>query len=153
MGSWKIERIWSTDWFKNPEAQLIPIIRKLDELKTIKVKSEDCEEIDPFELEDDSQLNILDPQPIADLGQLLKEETSLKDMLITFNETVIVVENPTTPESERLLRPQMVDSLLKNLPCTKSDFLSDIPEFLRTKINATEGKYLPRVLEIITENS
>ena len=31
---WRIRRIWSTDWFKNPEAELKPIIRELHELKT-----------------------------------------------------------------------------------------------------------------------
>ncbi|MDE1464900.1 DUF4011 domain-containing anti-phage protein Hhe [Spartinivicinus poritis] len=31
---WKIRRIWSTDWFKNPAAQLQPIIQELERLKT-----------------------------------------------------------------------------------------------------------------------
>jgi very-short-patch-repair endonuclease len=31
---WRIRRIWSTDWFKNPHAELQPIIRELHELKT-----------------------------------------------------------------------------------------------------------------------
>jgi len=30
---WKIRRIWSTDWFKNPHGELRPIIRELHELK------------------------------------------------------------------------------------------------------------------------
>lgn len=31
---WNIKRIWSTDWFKNPQAQLKPIIEALYKLKT-----------------------------------------------------------------------------------------------------------------------
>nr|VFJ87159.1 MAG: AAA domain-containing protein [Candidatus Kentron sp. LFY] len=31
---WRIHRIWSTDWFKNPRAELQPIIRELNSLKT-----------------------------------------------------------------------------------------------------------------------
>ena len=31
---WRIRRIWSTDWFKNPEGELAPIIRELHELKS-----------------------------------------------------------------------------------------------------------------------
>ena len=29
---WEIHRIWSTDWFKNPEAQLEPIFKRLEKL-------------------------------------------------------------------------------------------------------------------------
>src|SRR5690606_4340537 len=50
---WRIRRIWSTDWFKNPHGELTPIIRELHELKspisstTLVVDSEvqDIEEI------------------------------------------------------------------------------------------------------------
>ncbi len=35
---WRIRRIWSTDWFKNPHAELQPIIRELNSLKTKRVK-------------------------------------------------------------------------------------------------------------------
>jgi very-short-patch-repair endonuclease len=31
---WTIRRIWSTDWFKNPQSQLAPILTELDSLKT-----------------------------------------------------------------------------------------------------------------------
>jgi len=35
---WNIRRIWSTDWFKNPDAELKPIINDLKQKITIKVK-------------------------------------------------------------------------------------------------------------------
>lgn len=31
---WRIHRIWSTDWFRNPRAEIEPIIRELNALKT-----------------------------------------------------------------------------------------------------------------------
>ncbi len=31
---WRIRRIWSTDWFRNPQAELRPIIRELHKLKS-----------------------------------------------------------------------------------------------------------------------
>ena len=34
---WKISRIWSTDWFSNPDEVLSPIIRKLHQLITLHV--------------------------------------------------------------------------------------------------------------------
>lgn len=38
---WNIQRIWSTDWFKNPQAQLEPIFHKLDELRYSRMKQQD----------------------------------------------------------------------------------------------------------------
>ena len=35
---WRIRRIWSTDWFKNPHAELQPIIRELNALKTERIE-------------------------------------------------------------------------------------------------------------------
>ena len=35
---WRIRRIWSTDWFKNPHAELQPIIRELHALKTERIE-------------------------------------------------------------------------------------------------------------------
>ena len=40
---WEIHRIWSTDWFKNPEAQLEPIFKRLEKL-SIKYAEEDISE-------------------------------------------------------------------------------------------------------------
>jgi len=46
---WEIRRIWSTDWFKNPQAQLEPIFQELERLRTpsklTDVKSEEIEGI------------------------------------------------------------------------------------------------------------
>jgi very-short-patch-repair endonuclease len=33
---WRIRRIWSTDWFRSPRAEIAPIIRELNALKTIR---------------------------------------------------------------------------------------------------------------------
>ncbi len=33
---WNIHRIWSTDWFKNPQAQLEPIFQELDRLRLLR---------------------------------------------------------------------------------------------------------------------
>jgi very-short-patch-repair endonuclease len=38
---WNIQRIWSTDWFKNPHGEMRPLIRELHELKSIARADED----------------------------------------------------------------------------------------------------------------
>ncbi|MCI5210328.1 MAG: DUF559 domain-containing protein [Candidatus Electrothrix sp. ATG2] len=42
---WKIRRIWSTDWFRNPQAELKPIVSELNALKTKSIKARPIEEI------------------------------------------------------------------------------------------------------------
>ena len=32
---WRIRRIWSTDWFSNPQGEIDPILRELHELKSV----------------------------------------------------------------------------------------------------------------------
>jgi len=42
---WKIHRIWSTDWFKNPQAEILPLVQQLNQLKTeIHQETEDVSE-------------------------------------------------------------------------------------------------------------
>ncbi len=41
---WRIRRIWSTDWFKNPQAQLEPIFQELDTLRSGVVSDDPQEE-------------------------------------------------------------------------------------------------------------
>ena len=56
---WRIRRIWSTDWFQNPHAELQPIIRELNALKT--------ERIEDYQLEAESEADQNTPPPQAGL--------------------------------------------------------------------------------------
>jgi hypothetical protein len=83
---------------------------------------------------------------------LVPEDLDLRDKLIRFDRDVIRAEVPDTPESQRLLRPAMLEALLEFLPVTKSEFVEMIPLYLRQATNAAEGKYLDQVLRIIDES-
>lgn len=135
---WRIRRIWSTDWFKNPHAELQPIIRELNELKTDRL--EDYQPEAKFE-EDEEQ------EAIAD--KLISEKIGLREKLIEFDKEVIRKESPDIPENERLLRPAMLEAFLEYLPVDKSEFLEFIPYYLRQSTNSAEGKFLEDVLKII----
>lgn len=138
---WRIRRIWSTDWFKNPHAELRPIIRELQELQSpvapiehTGVSNETIEDVEP---------------PKAPTSQFDLGEGSLKDKLIRFDREVIRREYPDTPDNQRLLRPAMLDALLEFKPISKAEFLEFIPSYLRQATEATEGRYLTRIFEII----
>ena len=135
---WKIRRIWSTDWFKNPEAQLQPILNELNELKT-PVPVEQPQEsimqiVPPYEIE-------TEPDNVAECrtGQGEVEGVSLKDHLVELDAN-IRLSYPDTPENQRLLRSAMTEALLHHLPTSKEEFTRDIPRYLRDGTDVEEAK-------------
>jgi len=131
---WKIHRIWSTDWFRNPQ---IPesILQELERRKT------------PIEKLSDSISTIEENAQNTNVFTSFDDKLSLKESLLSFNENVIIKENPNTPDDKRLLRPAMMEALFLHLPCSKAEFQEYIPFYLRTE--SQEGEYLERVLNII----
>lgn len=142
---WRIRRIWSTDWFKNPIAELNPIIRELHNLKTEPVEKREVEyevdEIDEIIEKDDQQEEFDD--------QFISKGNGLQEKLIRFNNEVIKKELPDTPNNQRLLRPAMLEAFLEYSPTSKPEFLEYIPSYLRQSTKSNEGKFLNNVLEII----
>ena len=149
---WKIRRIWSTDWFKNPEAQLEPIIRELEELRT--PDSVLTELIEASQADEETlELNETSEGYQTAIDESFDENLTLKDRLERFNNEIIIKNLPDTPEGERLLRPSMVEALLNHLPCSKAEFVELIPPYLRFVTIKEEGAYLEEVLEIIADYS
>ncbi|GAA4888491.1 DUF4011 domain-containing anti-phage protein Hhe [Ferrimonas pelagia] len=148
---WNIQRIWSTDWFKNPEGELVPILRQLDELRTPAAElqeetqlASEIEEIEAIQSDSAAQDEVTD--------QFRHEVGTLQEKLRHFNASVIVPEFPDTPDDKRLLRPAMVEALDEFQPCTKSEFNERIPAYLRLGTASPEGRaFLEAVLDIIEQ--
>lgn len=143
---WRIRRIWSTDWFKNPHGELSPIIRQLHELKSPVLQS-----APEFESEIDEIAQIIDEVDAkeAQVDQIVFEAMSLKDKLIRFDQEVIRKEYLETPENKRLLRPAMLEALLEYTPTSKVEFLEAVPSYIRKATEPAEGKYLEQIFDII----
>ncbi|WP_417430964.1 DUF4011 domain-containing anti-phage protein Hhe [Kiloniella sp.] len=161
---WTIRRIWSTDWFKNPQAQLQPIFKELDRLKTPisqdqPIPTSVIEASNSISDDDDSALIEDDLSPSIPKSLRIEQEATLQDIaddkLLTrlkkFDTKIIRTELPNTPIDKQLLRPAMLDALLEHLPGSKAEFLEFIPAYLRTGTSPEESKYLERVLELISE--
>jgi very-short-patch-repair endonuclease len=144
---WKIRRIWSTDWFKNPHAELQPILKELHALKSELLPStliaETLEEAEILDIvaETDDQESLVEDVVI--------ENDNLREMLSAFNRKVIHNALPDTPEHKRLLRPAMLEALLEYTPTSKTEFLEMIPSYLRQATEPAEGRFLDQVFEII----
>jgi very-short-patch-repair endonuclease len=144
---WRIHRIWSTDWFKNPQAEILPLVQQLNQLKTDDYQESE-EKSESEVLQGIVHEHIKEEQAIE---PYLIEPVDLKTKLEHFNCHVICEKQPETPENKRLLRPAMMEALLEFLPETVWEFKELIPPFLREGTASNEGKYIEQVLEIIRE--
>lgn len=145
---WKIKRIWSTDWFKNPQSQLKPIIEELHQLKTevsetSKVQSE-AQQIE-HDVEQESQR-------VHETDSFSHSTDDLETKLRKFEEKVLDKSDGNVPKGKSLLRPAMIDALCEFRPVSKSEFLELIPNYLRVGTAKEHGRYLDQVLNIIAED-
>jgi len=148
---WRIRRIWSTDWFKNPHAELQPIIRELNSLRTERIEDHQL----AIESEVDEIAEIIEEveKQEAVTEKFISEDIGLREKLIEFDREIIQKELPDTPDNQRLLRPAMLEAFLEYLPVSKSEFLEYMPSYLRQSTNVAEGRFLEDILEIINASA
>lgn len=146
---WRIRRIWSTDWFSNPDGELDPIIRELNQLKT-------ATEQQPFT--EQAMADEVDEQPKPVVQSAAPQEFNSGDEPLTvrlkrFAEQVIEEAFPDTPAERRLLRPAMIEALAEHQPYSRSEFVEMIPKYLRDATEPKEAhRFLDRILEILECN-
>ena len=154
---WNVRRIWSTDWFKNPQAQISPIIQELEKLKTpiyeqVELLTEEIDKDKPDILTYESESSHQSENEHTDLAEEPVEELDLKERLKKLKLEKINKQFPKSSNENSLLRPGMIEALLSKLPCSKAEFLEYIPEYLRQGTNVEEAKYfLDEVLELIAD--
>lgn len=144
---WRIRRIWSTDWFKNPQGVLAPIVRELYELKTYSAPIQ-------VELESPVALTLVvdGNSESRDNDAPVIYQGSLRDQLMQFDREVIRQQQPDNDENKRLLRPTMLESLLEFKPTSTAEFLEIIPAYIRQGTEVKEGQYLEQVFQIINSS-
>lgn len=135
---WNIRRIWSTDWFKNPAAELKPIVEELKRLSTPIKQQTSVESI--------SEVNA---KPVEELSH--KAARTLEEALTRYK-LIIEKKYPNTEPHEKLLRPDMIEHLIMDRPMTHEEFTLRVPAYLRQNTSAKEAMdYLDDVLEIIID--
>jgi hypothetical protein len=157
--NWNIKRVWSTDWFKNPNAELKPIIEELNHLATpiseLTAEGPSNESLTDLcdvtnELESMSEHVIGDERQEELLCDVREENQSLSSRLQDFNKHTVEREFPDTPDSKRLLRPDMLSMLDSERPNNLEEFAELIPNYLRIHTSVEEAAiFLGDVLEII----
>jgi very-short-patch-repair endonuclease len=149
---WKIHRIWSTDWFKQPKVELDRMVALIERLLREERVSALDEAVEQAEMDESG--------PELDLGstdqstwegevsaQPLTEEDARRQLEALRDE--IEVAFPDSDRGEALLREEMIHALLRAKPRSRDDWLRKIPFDLRFSTNGDELElYLGRVLEI-----
>ena len=147
---WTIRRIWSTDWFKNSQGTLQPIIEELHALKSTQKSIDEGTESEVDEIQ--SLITEIDTHE-AQVDLFAYGKTDLNEKLIRFNRDVIGKEFPHTPQNKRLLRPAMLEALLEHMPTSQVEFLEVTPSYLREATETAENQYLNQIFDIINASS
>ncbi len=145
---WKISRIWSTDWFKNPQAQLQPILEELNSLKTEIPVVPEVES----QLDDIQQIVEQEASAVIEVESLVSNQGTLEQKLLEFDKVISQQESKPILHAKRLLRPAMVAAICEFKPISKNEFLEIIPKYLRETTAKEHGKYLDQVLNIVAED-
>jgi len=161
---WVIHRIWSTDWFRDPQSEVRRVLDKLAELREEEVPipaAIPVEEMPPTietmeetEVVHEEQIDIelVDAEEeIPPSEQFLTAEQA-REMLIELREGTIKVEMPDGDTTEGFLRKSMLDALLRNRPKSKEEFSRKIPYNLREKMDIEQfARYHERVFDILAQ--
>lgn len=158
---WRIRRIWSTDWFKNPDAEMQRILHELQQLsaKTLQLAGEPDDQAADAMPADSAEGSALQPPPAAPnetpkinpavAAAAIAPVHDLPRALVNLA-AQIEVEFPKHSARQRLLRASMQEALLEFKPQNTQEFEANIPGFLRRSIAAAElDQYLPTVLATI----
>lgn len=165
---WTILRIWSTDWFKNPESQLRPILRALENLRSevSEISQEeiyssvdsflaspvDSSEADTYGMEEQgTESAVIEiEREVEEIEGREKRTLSLRDVLTNFDREYIRPRFVDTREEGRLLRTEVLEYLLAERPCTLAEFQEFVPAYVRVKTDSREAtEFLDDILDLI----
>ena len=125
---WKVHRIWSTDWFRDPEGQIRVVLKEIKKL------------IDAGLIVGGSSSEV--PE------SLLMDMAECKRQLIELREA-IGLEMPDVPLENGILRRRMLEAFLEKKPTNMEQFRQRIPLSLRETIDLGQLKYIDRIFEVL----
>ncbi|GAB5469683.1 MAG: hypothetical protein Kilf2KO_27130 [Rhodospirillales bacterium] len=134
---WRILRVWSTDWFLDPDRSLLRLTTALESLRVAGRQSESAEDRTGEPRQKDLPLLTV----AAETEEPLPEVLSLRDArarLIALRES-IQEAHPERDRARGLLRKTMLDELLSKRPASEAEFRAKVRRDLR---EATAGEDL-----------
>jgi very-short-patch-repair endonuclease len=146
---WRIRRIWSVDWFRNARIPLEPILQELAKLRS---EPQMQQESTAYEAEELVIQEVAEQQTEHAARITLPGDHNLREKLQWLDQQLIRPALPNTAESQRLLRPAMLEALIEFMPEDRAEFQTLIPGYLRSGTLPAEGKFIDDVLTLISEH-
>jgi very-short-patch-repair endonuclease len=157
---WEIRRVWSTDWFRNPQGELERITKEIRQLiegrreRRANGGAPTGGQAVPTESQAKSQLETKDGA--ADPGKPRRRSgLSLEQArahLIDLRERKIKVEFPDVDAARGFLRKTMLDELLRKRPTDMDEFRQLVPLAIREKTAAEQVKaFHQEVFDILAQ--
>lgn len=151
---WRIHRIWSTDWFKNREREinrLLAAVRQAVGADTaVAVRNDEFQTAVAAAV-----ASVLPkPEPVAQksaekpsVAECVKATKGLREELVEYRQANIA---PSFPDEGRgILRDEILDRLVKQMPITTEEFYRVVPMELRQHTDGKQMQFLDDILEII----
>ena len=125
---WKVHRIWSTNWFRDPEGQIRVVLKKIEKLidEGFIVGCPTSEKTEP---------------PLMNTAEIKRQLIELRK--------VIQLEMPNIPLENGILRRRMLEAFLQYRPTNMGEFRDRIPLSLRETIDVDQLKYINRIFELL----
>ena len=143
---WEMIRVWSTDWFQDPDSEIQKIKTRIESLLS---EQEESQAEEQMRVSVDVIDGVYDE---AESEHAMRSRVQTMDMLIDLRENEIRPRFPENFNEEGILRTELLSALIKFLPTTRQEFSNMIPLEIRdvTKTEQT-AEYLDRILEILAD--
>jgi very-short-patch-repair endonuclease len=173
---WDIVRVWSTDWFDNPNLETARLIERLEALRNKPAPISDeyafhvdtptsgpaDDQVETAPLEepsetpaapvDDAETGVgisATPSSAGDGTALLSEKDCFQ-ALSDFRSHVIAVEMTDWEPHRSILRDAMIETFVRQRFSDPDEWFEKVPGYLRQGTNPVEkGRYLDRICEIV----
>lgn len=151
---WQIERVWSTDWFTDPGAEIRRLIASVERARVMHAtRPEKSETVRDRLAAGLSAAKSEAAERVNGAAESLTKEEA-RQLLISLRDREIYQQWPDADRTRGLLRQSMLDVLLRTRPQTFSDFDARIANALREKTDADQLRtYGDRVFSILARTS
>jgi very-short-patch-repair endonuclease len=139
---WDIARVWSTDWFRNPDAEADRIAARVQAI----VEAEQARgAVYLVETVEDAGAK---PAAVKPNATSLTVEKA-RALLIELREERIHPAHPNAPAGSGILRDSMLDALLRQRPTSRTEWIDRIPLDLRLDTDPDQMNHLDEIVGIV----
>ena len=140
---WRVHRIWSTDWFKEPDRELGRAVARIQEALDLEAAR--------LAVQDTSVTygDVDTSRPRANAASVSLED--LRETLLDFRSRVVDSAFADLPSGSSILRDEMIIALLRERPTDRNQWLRKIPISLRIDTAPEHMVFLDDILAMISE--